>query len=440
MRSRRPKVLHEVAGRPLIWFVLRALAPLRPARTVAILGHGAAEVQGALGEGVLCARQQQQLGTAHAVLQAEELLAGRCSEVLVLYGDSPLLQPATLEAIVAARRTANAAVALLSTVVDDATGYGRVLRGDGAVVGLVEEREATAAQRAVREINSGVYCFDAAWLWPRLRAVPERSNGEYYLTDLVAVAVREGRLVVALPADDPLEAVGINDRVQLAQVERVMQRRLRERLMRQGVTMRDPESCYVEVDVSVEPDTLILPGTLLQGRTRVGRACVIGPSSRLRDAVVGDRCVVEASVIEDAELADDVHVGPFSRVRGGARIEQGAFLGNFAEVKGSRIGARTRMHHFGYLGDADVGVDVNVGAGTITCNYDGETQQKNLTVIEDRVALGSDTMLVAPVRVGAAALTGAGAVVTRDVPPGSVAVGVPAKVLRRRRGEGAAGS
>jgi bifunctional UDP-N-acetylglucosamine pyrophosphorylase/glucosamine-1-phosphate N-acetyltransferase len=440
MRSRRPKVLHELAGRPLVWFALQAVAPLRASQTVVVVGHGAEAVRAALGGSALCADQREQLGTGHAVLQAAPLLAGRCAEVLVLYGDSPLLQPSTLEALVAARREHGAAVALLSAVVDDPTGYGRILRQDGRVVGILEEREATPAQRAVREINSGVYCFAAAWLWPRLAALPRRTNGEYYLTDLVGVAVAEGQPVVALPAADPLEALGINDRAQLAEAERIIQRRLRLHHMRQGVTLRDPESCYFDVDVRIEPDTVILPGTLLQGQTRVGRDCVIGPHSRLRNAVVGERCVIEASVIEDAELADDVHVGPFSRVRGGARIDEGAFLGNFAEVKNSRVGARTHMHHFSYLGDADVGTDVNIGAGTITCNFDSESRQKNRTIIEDGAALGSDTMLVAPVRVGAGAITGAGAVVTRDVPPYSVAIGVPAKILRRRQGPGAAGS
>lgn len=440
MRSRRPKVLHELAGRPLIWFVLQALGPLRPAQAVVVIGHGADAVRAAVGDDVQPAYQAEQLGTGHAVLQAESLLAGRCAEVLVVYGDSPLIQPATLEALVAARREHDAAVALLSAVVDDPSGYGRVLRREGTVVGIVEEREASPEQRALREINSGVYCFAADWLWPHLRGLPRRGNGEYYLTDLIAVAVSEGRRVVALPAADPVEVLGINDRVHLAAAEQVMQRRLREQHMRQGVTLRDPESCFFDVGVTIEPDTIILPGTLLQGRTRIGRDCLIGPHSRLRNAIVGQRCVVESSVIEDAELADDVHVGPFSRVRGGSRLEQEVYLGNFAEVKNSRVGARTHMHHFSYLGDAEVGADVNIGAGTITCNFDGESRQKNQTIIEDRAALGSDTMLVAPVRVGAGAITGAGAVVTRDVPPDSVAVGVPAKVVRRRRGAEPAGS
>ncbi|MBI4505024.1 MAG: bifunctional UDP-N-acetylglucosamine diphosphorylase/glucosamine-1-phosphate N-acetyltransferase GlmU [Chloroflexi bacterium] len=440
MRSRRPKVLHDLAGRPLLWFVLQALGSLQPSQTVVVVGHGADEVRAALGDAAQHAYQAEQLGTGHAVTQAEALLAGRCAEVLVLYGDSPLLQPATLHALVAARREHGAALALLSAVVDDPTGYGRVLRRDGTVVGVLEEREASPEQRALREINSGVYCFAADWLWPCLRGLPRRGNGEYYLTDLVAAAVSEGRRVVAVPAGDPVEALGINDRVQLAQAEQAIQRRLREQHMRQGVTLRDPDSCFFDVDVVVEPDTTILPGTLLQGRTRIGRDCVIGPHSRLRNAVVGERCVVDASVVADAELADDVHVGPFSHVRGGARLEQGVFLGNFAEVKNSRLGARTHMHHFSYLGDADVGADVNVGAGTITCNFDSESRQKSRTTIGDRAALGSDTMLVAPVHVGAGAITGAGAVVTRDVPPEGVAVGIPAKVVRRRRGAGPAGS
>jgi len=274
-----------------------------------------------------------------------------------------------------------------------------------------------------------VYCFEGEWLWPHLEQIPLSPKGEYYLTDLVELAAGEGYPVSAWRVEDVAEVQGINDRVHLAQAERTMRRRIGEALMRAGVTLIDPETTYVEAGVEIGQDSVVYPNTHIQGATRIGADCHIGPNSIIRDATIGDRCKVLASVVESAILEEDVDIGPFGHLRAGAHLAAGVHMGNFGEVKGSYLGAGTKMGHFSYLGDAQVGSNVNIGAGTITCNFDGERKHK--TVIEDDAFIGSDTLLRAPVRVGAGAKTGAGAVVTHDVPAGSVAVGVPARVVKR---------
>ncbi|GBD10194.1 Bifunctional protein GlmU [Candidatus Thermoflexus japonica] len=290
----------------------------------------------------------------------------------------------------------------------------------------MEEAEASPEERRLPEVNVGVYVVREPWLWPALsRLQPSPAKGEIYLTDLVALAAAEGMRVETVALEDPEEALGINTRVQLAEAERILRRRINTQWMREGVTLLDPDRVYIEAGVRIGPDTVIYPDTYLEGETRIGRRCRIGPHTILRDAVLGDDCVVEASVVEGAVLADRVHVGPFAHLRPGTRLAEDVHVGNFAEIKNSVVGPRTRMHHFGYLGDATVGADVNIGAGTVTCNYDGV--RKHPTIIEDEAFIGSDTMLVAPVRVGRKAKTGAGSVVTRDVPPETMVYGVPAR-------------
>ncbi|MHB1132509.1 MAG: bifunctional UDP-N-acetylglucosamine diphosphorylase/glucosamine-1-phosphate N-acetyltransferase GlmU [Chloroflexota bacterium] len=434
MRSKLQKVLHQVAGKAMVEHVLDALAQTGVARAVLVVGRGAEQVRQALGPRVEYAEQSPQLGTGHAVLQAQPLLAGAVETVLVLYGDTPLLRGETLARLLALHESRRPAVTMLTAVAADPAGYGRVVRdARGRVAGIVEEASASPEQRAIKEINSGVYCFRADWLWPRLGQLEVSPKGEYYLTDLIAVAVGEGEDVETVLLERADEALGINDRVALAQAERVARARVRERLMRSGVTFADPDSCFVDEGVEVGQDTLILPNTLLRGRTRVGADCVLGPGTVIDNTVVGDGCQVIASFLESAVLENGVRMGPFCHLRPGSHLARGVEMGNFGEVKQSYIGPGTRIHHFSYIGDASLGADVNVGAGTITCNYNSETRVKSRTVIEDGVGLGSDTMLVAPVRVGARATTGAGAVVTHDVPPDSVAYGVPAVVKRRRR-------
>ena len=426
MKSKLPKVLHPVAGRPMVLFVLEAVSGLTEARPVLVVGHGADQIRALLGDRVEYAVQQPQLGTGHAVLQARRALEGRCDAVLVLYADMPLLRNSTLRSLLAAHAEQGGPVTMLTCLRDDSMGFGRVLRdSSGFVTAIVEEAHATPEQLAIKELNPGVYCFNGAWLWEHLPRLAASPKGEYYLTDLVALAVDEGHHVRGLPMDDAVEAYGINTRVHLSYAEAVVRQRLREALMLSGVTITDPASTYIDAGVAVGRDTVVHPNTHLLGATRIGEDCAIGPNSILRDAVVGDRCHLLAAVVEEAQLENDVSVGPFAHLRKGAYLASGVHMGNFGEVKNSRLGPGSKMGHFSYLGDAQVGPDVNIGAGTITCNFDGV--QKQPTVIEEGAFIGSDTMLVAPVRVGKGAKTGAGSVVTHDVPPGSVVYGVPAR-------------
>jgi bifunctional UDP-N-acetylglucosamine pyrophosphorylase/glucosamine-1-phosphate N-acetyltransferase len=305
-----------------------------------------------------------------------------------------------------------------------------VVRGaDGELLAVVEAAQATPEQLRLSEVNVGAYCFDAEWLWETLPRLPLSPKGEYYLTDTVAAAVAAGRRVAVVTTGDEVEAIGVNNRAQLAEAEAALRRRINEQWMLAGVTLLDPATTYIEPGVTLGPDTVVLPNTHLAGRTRVGAGCVLGPNTIVRDTAIGDRCRVECSVLEGATLADEVSVGPFAHLRSGARLERGVHMGNFGEVKNSTLGPGVKMGHFSYVGDATLGAGVNVGAGTITCNFDGV--KKSPTTIGAGAFIGSDTLLVAPVTVGPGARTGAGAVVTKDVPPDSLAVGLPARVIRK---------
>ena len=333
--------------------------------------------------------------------------------------------------LVERRRSTKAAIALATIAPEDATGYGRIVRKGGDVARIVEEKDASKAERAISEVNGGLYAFDGAWLRGRigdLTASPV--TGELYLTELVGLAHADGRRVVPVEVEDEMELAGVNDRVQLATLEADLRWRILERHLLAGVTMEDPTTTFIEADVELGQDVVLEPNVILRGHTRVGAESLIGAGSRLEDAVVGERCRVIASVLESCEVEDDVRIGPFAHLRAGASIGAGAELGNFAEVKQSRIGPRSKQHHFSYIGDAEVGADVNIGAGTVTANYDG--RRKNRTVIGDGAFIGSDSMLIAPVTIGEGAVTGAGSVVTRDVPAGKMAVGVPARIRERR--------
>jgi bifunctional UDP-N-acetylglucosamine pyrophosphorylase/glucosamine-1-phosphate N-acetyltransferase len=424
MKSQLPKVLHPLAGRPMVKYVLDVATQLEPTSLALVVGYGAQQLRQALGDEILYVEQSEQLGTGHAVLQARELLAGRAETILVLYGDTPLITRQTLEAMLVHHTENKAAITLLTFRLEDPTGYGRILRDEaGRVTGIVEQKEATPEQREITEVNSGILCFRDVWLWSYLERLQPK-HGEYYLTDLVELAVAEGE-PVATKAADATEVMGLDDRVKLARAEALMRQRINEGWMLAGVTLLDPASIFIEVLVEIGQDTVIYPNTHLRGATAIGPNCRIGPNTIICDSTIGNRCVIEASVVEEATVEDDVDVGPFAHLRKGAHLAKGVHVGNFGEIKNSYLGPGTKMGHFSYLGDATLGANVNVGAGTITCNYDGE--RKHPTVIEDDVFIGSDTMLVAPVKVGKGAKTGAGAVVTRDVPPGEVVYGVPAR-------------
>ncbi len=434
MKSKRPKVLHPVAGEPMIKHVVRALSGLDPRRLVVVVGYGAEEVRQALGDAYLYVEQEEQLGTGHALLQARQLLEGKGDAVLVLFGDHPLLTTETLRRILDEHEKEGAAITILTFHPADPTGYGRIRRDRaGQVVGIIEEAAASEKEKGIGEVNDGVLCFREGWLWPHLEKIKLGSQGEYYLTDLLALAVGEGERVVALWPKDEEEALGVNSRIDLARAEAVIRQRVRGRLMLSGVTMVDPPSTFVDSTVRVGQDTVLHPQTILEGGTTIGANCSIGPGSHLRDTKVGDGCTILYSLVEGAVLEEKVDVGPFSHLRPGTHLASGVHVGNFAEIKESYIGPGTKVGHFSYIGDATLGREVNVGAGTITCNYDGE--RKHRTIVEDYVFLGSDTMLVAPVKVGAGAKTGAGSVVIKDIPPGSLAYGVPAQVKGKMKNE-----
>jgi len=363
------------------------------------------------------------------VLAAREALR-QAGAVLVLYGDTPFVKPETLERLLAVHSAARAKVSPLTVLSDHSMGFGRITRdAAGAITGIVEESVATPQQLQIRELNCGVYCFDADWLWANLPRLPLRPKGEYYLTDTLALAAQQGQAIASVTIDAIDEVIGINDRVLLALAEKTVRDQIRERWMRAGVTLVDPATVYIDADVELAPDVTIYPNTHLKGHSVVDEAAVIGPNSIVSDSHIGARCVVTASVVEGSVMEADSNIGPFSHLRPGSRIGSFTHLGNYAEVKNSTLGAHISMGHFGYIGDATVGDHANIGAGTVTCNYDGV--RKNHTEVGAHAFIGSDTMLVAPVVVGEGARTGAGAVVTRDVPPDSMAVGVPARVLQR---------
>jgi bifunctional UDP-N-acetylglucosamine pyrophosphorylase/glucosamine-1-phosphate N-acetyltransferase len=428
MKSDLPKVLHPLGGRALVTHSLTTARELTDKAPVLIVGHESEAVRDVAGEDLSYVIQAEQLGTGHAVLQARDLLQGQVDLVLVSYADMPLLGTGTLGQLVACQRQNPGPITMLTLVRDDARGFGRVLRDEsGAVAKVVEEAVATPDQLMIQELNAGVYCFDAPWLWEHIDRIPlSLPKGEYYLTDLIGMAVEEGRKIEAVVAEDPAEAIGINTRVDLAETERMLRRRINERWMLSGVTIVDPDTTYIELSVTIGRDTTIEPNTHLRGATVIGERCTIGPNTVIEDCEIGDQCVIVASVLEQAMMERGSDAGPFSHLRKGTRVCEGAHVGNFGELKQSTLGPGAKMGHFSYLGDAEVEAGANVGAGTITCNYDGE--RKHQTVIEEGAFIGSATMLVAPVRVGKRAKTGAGSVVTRDVPDGALAYGVPARV------------
>ncbi|MEM4723927.1 MAG: bifunctional UDP-N-acetylglucosamine diphosphorylase/glucosamine-1-phosphate N-acetyltransferase GlmU [Candidatus Hadarchaeum sp.] len=434
MKSKLPKVLHPIAGQPMVKYVLDAVTALGVKKPVLVVGYGADLIRQALGDAVTYVFQEQQLGTGHAVLQTRGELENRARTILVLYADMPLLSGTTLCTLVQAHEKYSSPITMLTCVHEESMGFGRILRdAQGRVSGIVEENQATPEQLAIQELNPGVYCFDAAWLWAHLPRLSRSPKGEYYLTDLIGMAVSEGYLVQAIRVEDPLETLGVNDRLHLARVEGVVRQRIREQCMRAGVTLVDPPSTYIDATVQVGQDTVIYPNTYLHGDTHIGINCLIGPNTIIRDSTIGDDCRIEASVLEGATVENKVSIGPFAHLRQGAHLAEGVHMGNFGEVKAAYLGPGVKMGHFSYIGDATIGADVNIGAGTVTCNFDGT--RKHHTVIEEGAFIGSDTMLVAPVRVGARARIGAGSVVTHDVPPDSTAYGVPARVKSKSEGE-----
>jgi bifunctional UDP-N-acetylglucosamine pyrophosphorylase/glucosamine-1-phosphate N-acetyltransferase len=430
MKSQLPKVLHPLLGRPMVEWAVQTSTAVTGVAPHLVVGHGREQVEAYLGARAHYVWQRELLGTGHAVMQAAPALENLGDATLVSYADMPLLQADTLrrltETFAAAVASGKApALAMLTVTRDDPQGFGRVVRGeDGAVRAIVEEVDCTPAQRMIRELNPGVYCYDTRWLLENLAKIPLSPKGEYYVTDLVEIAVAQGRVVLTLAADAE-EVNGVNNRVQLAHAGRILQQRILEQHMLNGVTIVDPEHTYVEASVTIGADTTLWPGCLLQGDTSIGQGAVVGPNSQIVDSTIGDGCRVVYSMLEGARMDAGSEIGPFGHLRKGAHLGEGVHMGNFGEVKNSYLGPGTKMGHFSYIGDAQVGTGVTIGAGTITCNFDGE--KKHPTVVGEGAFIGSDSLLVAPVELGQGARTGAGSVVTHDVPAHTLVYGVPAR-------------
>ncbi len=424
MKSQRAKVLHRVAGRPMIEYVLASAAALGPRTTTIVVGHQADAVRATLSgqSGLTFVVQEPQLGTGHALLVAEPALNRHTGTVILLAGDVPLLSPHTLESLRDRHNTAGAAATVITAVVDNPQGYGRIVRSGDEIARIVEERDASPAERGIREINSGIYAFALDGLFDAVRAIAaENAQREYYLPDLVAIYRRRGQPVATLTVDRADEICGINSRAELAQVSRIVRHRKSDDLMAAGVTIEDPATTYVDGEVTVGPDTIIHPGVSVEGKTAIGAGCEIHSGVRIVDSKIGDRVtVLNHCVITNARVADDARVGPFAHLHDEADVGERARVGNFVELKKTVLGPGSKSMHLAYLGDATIGANVNVGAGTITCNYDGV--KKHRTTIDDGAFIGSDSQLIAPVTVGKGAYVGTGTTIREDVPPGALAV------------------
>lgn len=435
MKSDLAKVLHRLDGRPLIEHVVRTAESLHPKGIFAVVGHQADDVKSAVeGKGIEFVLQKKQLGTGDAVNAARELLSENDSTVLVLSGDVPLIKAETLRELIAVHRLEEAACTVLTVKLENPFGYGRIVRDESGFQRIVEQKDASETEREIAEINSGIYCFDSKKLFDALSKVQtNNAQGEYYLTDVPRHLLDAGETVALFLHDEPVEVEGVNDRKQLAAMERMKTDETIERLMREsGVSFIDPRNNYISANAVIGRDTVIYPNVTIEGNTVVGSNCVIRSGTRLSNATIGDNVEIRDNcLIVDSEIGNGCAVGPMAHMRGHAVMVAGAKIGNFVEMKKTRLGKNSKASHLTYLGDATVGEETNIGAGVITCNYDGKN--KHETHIGDRVKIGSDTMLVAPVKVGDGAVTGAGSVVTKDVEAEQLVVGVPAKVVTGKR-------
>ena len=423
MKSKKPKVAHEVLGQPLVRWVVNAAKEAGASRIVGVVGHCRDRVEPLFAGDAEIVVQAEQRGTADAVASCADALAGFDGSLVVLSGDCPLITPETISALVRMREERDAAVVVLTMQMDNPFGYGRIVRDEaGEVARIVEQKDATPEEAAITECNSGFYCFDARALFDALTQVSDdNAQGEFYLTDVLAICRAAGRPVVALVAEDATECLGVNSRIQLAEATRVMQRRINERHMAAGVTMWAPELVWIGPDVQIAPDVEILPNVTLMGATRIGEDSVIGPDTRLTDTQVGSSCVIDETVAVEAQIDDGATCGPRAYLRPGAHLCEGAKAGTHVEIKKSTVGKGSKVPHLSYIGDATIGEGVNIGAGSITCNYDGE--KKWPTTIGDGAFIGSDTMMVAPVNIGAGAVVGAGSCITKDVSAGALGLG-----------------
>jgi bifunctional UDP-N-acetylglucosamine pyrophosphorylase/glucosamine-1-phosphate N-acetyltransferase len=432
MKSSIPKVLHPLLGKPMVEYIFDAVRDICEDPPLVVVGNRADLVMETLGDKARYAVQEPQLGTAHAVQCAREVLRGKSDIVLVANSDFPLITAQTYALLVRTHQESGSKLTLSTVVSNDPRGFGRILRdGGGRIVGIVEDKDATTQQKKITELNSNPYCFNAEWLWEALDQVKKSAVGEYYLTDLVEIASKSGQVVGSIEIENHQESIGINNRIHLAEATKVVQQRINHKWMLAGVTMIDPDKVFIDDTVTLGRDTVLYPEVYLRGASTVGEGCQLGPSVILENTNIGDRCKLLYAMLESAKLENDVDMGPFGHLRRGAHLDDHVHMGNFGEVKNSYLAPGVKMGHFSYIGDAHIGRNANIGAGTVTCNFDGEGKYK--TEIGEDAFIGSDTMLVAPVKIGRGAKTGAGAVVTNDVPDGSVVVGVPAKVIKSKQ-------
>lgn len=429
MKSELPKVIHEVNGIPMISKIIKVLEVLKPEENILILGHKKEEVLKVVGEDADYVVQTEQLGTGHAVLQAKDKLKNYDGDVMVLCGDTPLLREETLEELYKFHRDTDSVTTILTSIYDNPFGYGRIVKENGLVKAIVEEKEADAEIKKIKEVNAGVYCFKGRELFDALSKITNNNEkGEYYLTDVIGIQVGEGKKVQSFVLNDNIEILGVNSKVELAQASKVLRDRKNIDLMEKGAILIDPSAVYAEEDVVVGRDTVIYPGAILQGKTVIGENCQILGTTRIIDSTLGNDIKVESSVIEESILEDGVTMGPFAHLRPKSHLKEKVHVGNFVEVKKSTLEKGVKAGHLTYLGDAQIGEDTNIGAGTITCNYDGKNKFK--TVIGKNSFIGSDSMLVAPVIIGENALVGAGSVITKDVPDNSLAVSRSKQIIK----------
>ena len=422
MKSKLYKVLHPVCGKSMVEHVIDNINTLNTNRIVTVVGHGADMVKETLGDKSEYVLQAEQLGTAHAIQQAEQLLGGLEGTTLVVCGDTPLIRPETMQALFEHHQKTNAKATILTAMADDPTGYGRILRDtNGQVSQIVEQKDASEEQRLVKEINTGTYCFDNKSLFETLKLVKnDNVQGEYYLPDVIEILQKQGETISAYVTSNFDETLGVNDRFALSQAEEIMRARINERHMRNGVTIINPASTHISSEAIIGSDTIIKPGTIIEGKTVIGEDCVIGPNSHIVNTTIGDRTTIHSSVIIDSTVGNDTAVGPFAHLRPESSLGDKVKIGNFVEVKKSSLGNNSKVSHLSYIGDAEVGQNVNIGCGTITVNYDGKNKFK--TIIEDEVFVGCNSNLVAPVTLKEGSYVAAGSTITKEVPSDALAI------------------
>ncbi|MEK4762623.1 bifunctional UDP-N-acetylglucosamine diphosphorylase/glucosamine-1-phosphate N-acetyltransferase GlmU [Viridibacillus sp. FSL E2-0187] len=422
MKSKLYKVLHPVCGKPMVEHVVDHIQTLDVERIVTIVGYGAEKVKEQLGEKSEYVLQAEQLGTAHAVQQVEPILGELEGTTIVICGDTPLIRPETMKALFEHHESNHAKATILTAIAEDPTGYGRILRSkDQQVAQIVEQKDATPEQRQVKEINTGTYCFDNKALFAALKLVKnDNAQGEYYLPDVIEILQKQGEVVAAYVTENFAETLGVNDRIALSQAEETMRARINEQHMRNGVTIINPNNTYISVDAQIGRDTVIQPGVIIEGASSIGEDCIIGPNSQIQNSRIGNRTTVHSSVIRESVIGEDTAVGPFAHIRPDSDLGDHVKIGNFVEVKKTKIDNGSKVSHLSYLGDAEVGTEVNIGCGTITVNYDGKNKFK--TVIEDNAFVGCNSNLVAPVTVGKGSFVAAGSTITKDIPADALAI------------------